>query len=349
MCNLVARYACYVLMLSVSLIEFCVPSAAQEFVSPVDDQGHVIDFQRDIAPILAAKCLECHGPEDAKNDYRVDDQETMLSYVEPGDYESSTLYADYLAVDDEDLIMPPVSKGGPLSAAELALIRVWIQEGAAWPEGATVGGSVPAPEKPAPAPTGLVDRLWGFQGYLHPATVHFPIAILLFGAAFVVLGWKWPAIGTQIPLACLLFGAMTAIAASVMGMSFSEQSGYGGWSDFDMDKEIFWHRWSGVIVAVTSTIFALVALKSLKSENREKLTKVWKVGLLICAGMVGAVGHQGGELTYGHDFYPKAFRLLLGTPEPEPDAKPEGEHATQFNSVKSETLVAKSFPDAQRK
>ena len=31
--------------------------------------------------------------------------------------------------------------------------------------------------------------------------------------------------------------------------------------------------------------------------------------------MVGAVGHQGGEMSYGADFYPKAFRILLGTSE----------------------------------
>jgi hypothetical protein len=35
--------------------------------------------------------------------------------------------------------------------------------------------------------------------------------------------------------------------------------------------------------------------------------------------MVGAVGHQGGELSYGHDFYPKAFRILFGTSEDQPE------------------------------
>jgi hypothetical protein len=32
---------------------------------------------------------------------------------------------------------------------------------------------------------------------------------------------------------------------------------------------------------------------------------------------VGAVGHQGGEMSYGKDFYPRAIRILLGQPEPE--------------------------------
>lgn len=293
--------------------------SAQDFVSPVDDNGHVVDFARDIAPILKNKCLKCHGPDDAKNDFRVDDSEALLDYVEPGDVESM-LYVDYLAVDDEEMIMPPKSHGGPLSAQELALIRVWIAEGAQWPEGVQLTDEVV--KAPPPAPQSLPARVWSFQGFFHPATVHFPVALFLFGAMFVVLGWKWPSIGTQIPLACLLFGAVTAVAASAMGWSFADEKGYAGWANVDMDDEFFWHRWGGVIVAVTSVILAVFALLSMKraksgleaDEARHKsLTRIWKVGLLVLAGMVGAVGHQGGELTYGADFYPKAIRILLGT------------------------------------
>ena len=90
------------------------------------------------------------------------------------------------------------------------------------------------------------------------------------------------------------------------------EQGYPGWSKIDFDNEFFWHRWGGVIVAVVATIFAFVAMAAIRSGS-ESLSKVWKVGLLVVAGMVGAVGHQGGELTYGKDFYPRAFRILLGT------------------------------------
>ena len=41
---------------------------ADESVSPVDDDGHLVRFQRDIVPIFRDRCLECHGPDDAKND-----------------------------------------------------------------------------------------------------------------------------------------------------------------------------------------------------------------------------------------------------------------------------------------
>ncbi len=110
-------------------------SAAEETASPLDESGRLVRFERDIAPILRAACLECHGPEDAKNDFRVDDPEVLMEYIEPEDVESSSIFIDYLTIDDEDMLMPPESHGGPLKPGELALIRVWIEEGANWPEG----------------------------------------------------------------------------------------------------------------------------------------------------------------------------------------------------------------------
>ena len=283
----------------------------------VDEEGRIVNFQRDIVPILRARCLECHNEEEAKGDFRVDDAETFLSYVEPEDAESSTVLADYMLSDDPDMLMPPPSKGGPMSPHELSMIRVWIDEGADWPEDVAIVEITPqaeqaAAEPVAEAPKSLLARVWAFQGFLHPATVHFPIALLLFGAMFVVLGWKWPSLGQQIPLACLLLGSLMAIVSTAMGWSFAIEKGYGSWTKVDMDSEVFWHRWSGVIVAVTSGVLAVIALRGLASKSI-KLERTWKIGLLVVAAMVGAVGHQGGEMTYGKDFYPKAFRILLGT------------------------------------
>ncbi|MGB7344742.1 MAG: c-type cytochrome domain-containing protein [Pirellulaceae bacterium] len=312
--------------------------------SPVDEDGHVVNFNRDIAPIFRAKCLSCHGPEDAKEDFRVDVEESVMDYIEPGDVESSAMYTDYLLSDDEDMLMPPPAKGGPLSPGELALIRLWIEEGGDWPSDANVADvSAVVPEIAVVEQKSLIGRAWAFQGFFHPATIHFPVALLTFGAIFVVLGWKWPVLGTQIPLACLLFGAVSAVGATMMGWAFAPEKGYPGWTHFDMDNEFFWHRWGGMIVTVFSLIMAGIALMGIKRGD-ESLTKIWKVGLLVAAGMVGAVGHQGGELTYGKDHYPRAFRILFGTPEdaePEVDAKPVFDAATTTVSVdKSSSPVA---------
>lgn len=294
-------------------------ASAQERVA-VDEDGHIVDFKRDIVPIFQAHCLKCHNEEEEKGDFRIDDPDTVFSYVEPEDLESSALFVDYLLSDDPDVLMPPPDKGGPLSPQELSMIRVWIEEGANWPENVTITeagaesqlATEAAPEPAAAEPKSLLDRAWMAQGFLHPATVHFPIALFLFGAFFVVLGWKWPALGKQIPLACLLLGAPTAIASTAMGWSLATEEGYGSWTKIDLDGVIFWHRWSGVIVAVTSLVLAIVALRGIMKRS-EKMERTWKIGLLVIAGIVGAVGHQGGELKYGEDFYPRAFRILMGT------------------------------------
>ncbi|WP_425572414.1 c-type cytochrome domain-containing protein [Novipirellula caenicola] len=283
-------------------------------VKILDDEGRMVNFQRDIAPILVARCLDCHGPKEAKNDFRVDDVDSLMGYVEAEDIESSSLYVDYLTTDDEDMLMPPAAHGGPLTPGELALIRVWISEGAHWPEDVPLlasAESVP-PVAPESVAKSLPERAWAFQGYLHPATVHFPIALLTVGALFVVLGMKWPEIGTQIPLACLILGALSSVAATAMGWSFATQQGYAGWDRIDFDSEVFWHRWSGIIVTIMAVVLMVVAAISVWKDSIA-WTRIWKVGLLVVAGIVGLVGHQGGELSYGKDFYPKAFRVLFGT------------------------------------
>lgn len=282
----------------------------------VDEEGRVVNFKRDIAPLFRKHCLECHGPDEAKNDFRVDDPDQVFDYVEIEDAMSSTLFVDYMTSTDEDMLMPPRKHGGPLTASELALIRLWIDEGADWPEDAMLVGQGASLAKINPVSVenmDLASRVWWFQGFLHPATVHFPIALLILGAVFVVLGWKWPAVGTQIPAACLLIGAASAIVASSMGWSFSSEKGYGAWDRFDFDADVFWHRWTAVIVTVSATFFALIALRSLRTGS-SRLAVVWKTGLLLVAGLVGVVGHQGGELTYGKDFYPRAFGILFGEP-----------------------------------
>ncbi|QDV67879.1 Planctomycete cytochrome C [Rosistilla carotiformis] len=282
---------------------------------PLNDDGQVIDFARDVAPILRTKCLSCHGPDDAKNDFRVDDPEIMADYIEAGDHESSSLYIDYIVAEDPDMLMPPESEG-PMSPGEIAILRLWIEEGANWPEDAKVVLADPNAVdvvivEPVPVPSSLASRVWAFQGYLHPATVHFPVALLTFGAIFVVLGYKWPQLAHPIPFACLLCGALSAIAASAMGWSFADQEGYGSWSK-GLEASISRHRWTGVGVTITSVAFALIAIKAEMNENL-RLRKVWQIGLLISAGMVGLVGHIGGELTYGEEFYHKAFEILSGT------------------------------------
>ena len=100
-----------------------------------------VDFARDIAPILAARCVGCHGPERQRSGYRLDVRGTALAGGElsapnivPGDAAASHLFR-YISGADPEMEMPP--RGGLLSPVEVALIRRWIDEGASWPEHAS--------------------------------------------------------------------------------------------------------------------------------------------------------------------------------------------------------------------
>jgi len=282
-----------------------------DFAGPLDESGRMVSFSRDIAPLFAAYCLECHRGTQAKGGFQVDQSDSVGDYIEAGDASASALLTEYMLSADPDMLMPPASHGGPLSASQLALVRVWIDEGADWPADAVVGEGGGAVAVVAPKPKTLAGRLWAFQGYFHPATVHFPIALLLVGGLFVVVSWRFPVLGNHVALSCLFIGTASSIVASAMGWAFAETRGYGAWDRFDVDSEIFWHRWSAILVTVLAILTSLIALIAILTGS-DGCRKGWKLGLLVLAAMVGAVGHQGGELTYGALHYKQAFDLLLG-------------------------------------
>ena len=101
------------------------------------DSKTEINFNRDIRPILSAKCFACHGP-DASNQesgFRVDSKEAAFADlggyagVVPGKPEESELFTR-ISSDDEDLLMPPPDHKNPLSPQQIETLKVWIQQGA---------------------------------------------------------------------------------------------------------------------------------------------------------------------------------------------------------------------------
>jgi hypothetical protein len=104
-----------------------------------------IDFNRDIRPHLSDKCYQCHGPDSAsrKAGLRLDRREDALAVLVPGDPLASELVARITAADPGER-MPPAESTKTLDEGEVALLRRWIAEGAAW----QVHWSFIAPERP---------------------------------------------------------------------------------------------------------------------------------------------------------------------------------------------------------
>lgn len=102
--------------------------------APLVSAAAPVNFSREVKPILARRCFACHGPDSGEGGLRLDGREHALAELDSGllaivpeDAESSELIARITA-EDESLRMPP--EGKPLTAAEVDVLRRWIDEGA---------------------------------------------------------------------------------------------------------------------------------------------------------------------------------------------------------------------------
>ena len=95
-------------------------------------------FNRDVRPILSDRCFACHGPDDAKREagLRLDqaveaaaELDSGARAIVPGDPDSSELLTRITSTD-ADVVMPPPHLGKPVTPAEAAILRRWIDEGA---------------------------------------------------------------------------------------------------------------------------------------------------------------------------------------------------------------------------
>ena len=94
-----------------------------------------LTYDKDIKAIFEKSCFKCHGAEKQKGKLRLDSLAAVLKGSEDGPIlvagksaESGVVIAVARLVEDD--AMPPADKGKPLSAAEVGLIRAWIDQGA---------------------------------------------------------------------------------------------------------------------------------------------------------------------------------------------------------------------------
>lgn len=98
-----------------------------------------IDFNRDVRPVLSEHCYQCHGPDanQRKTDLRLDLAESAYAdrggyaAIVPGKVTDSELVHRIIS-DDDDLRMPPADSGDSLSTEQIAILKGWVSEGAAY-------------------------------------------------------------------------------------------------------------------------------------------------------------------------------------------------------------------------
>jgi hypothetical protein len=104
-----------------------------------DSSPSSIDFNRDVRPILADNCFQCHGPDRSqrKANLRLDVQADALARrddraaVVPGDPVASELFRR-ITSNDPDERMPPDDSNRRLSPDQVNLLKRWIELGAPW-------------------------------------------------------------------------------------------------------------------------------------------------------------------------------------------------------------------------
>lgn len=268
----------------------------------------ITNFDRDIAPILRGKCDSCHNGDKARNGFVVLDREAFMGFVEPGKVGDSSIWTEYLVQPSRDkqpdsLIMPP---DGPLHASELALIRLWIEEGAEWPVVA---------QSNAESPPSFIRRAFLALGYFHPAMVHFPIALFLVGGFCAFLSYFLGPKCQSTAFQCLVLAMLASVVTVFMGWGFAETKGFPAWnkmlsSNATHDEiTFFYHRWLGTLTALLGIACVIAGLIARRNKSKS-WNHGWRIGAILLAALVGLVGHQGGELVYG-DIFAKAIERLL--------------------------------------
>jgi ankyrin repeat protein/mono/diheme cytochrome c family protein len=113
-----------------------------------------VDFGRDVQPIFREHCIGCHGADQQMRGLRLDRRRDAMPNrvgangvtIVPGNSAGSRLYVR-VAGSQGGLQMPP---SGPLSSAQINVIKSWIDQGADWPD-ALAGEAVAPPPFPQAA------------------------------------------------------------------------------------------------------------------------------------------------------------------------------------------------------
>ncbi|RBP35211.1 cytochrome c [Roseimicrobium gellanilyticum] len=101
----------------------------------------IVDYNRDVRPIISEKCFHCHGADESSRkaklrldlrDEAVKDHKGTFA-VKPKDPDNSEVMKRILTKDPDE-VMPPPEHGHALSARETEILRKWIAQGAEYAE-----------------------------------------------------------------------------------------------------------------------------------------------------------------------------------------------------------------------
>ncbi len=124
-----------------------------------------VDFDKQVKPLLEAKCWGCHGAETQENNLRLDRRAAMLRGGDSGEpaivvgKSDESHLIQLVSGREAGKLMPPDEKER-LTSDQIALLKRWIDGGAKWP------GSDDTDEPSSPSAAKL--KHWSFQPVVRP-------------------------------------------------------------------------------------------------------------------------------------------------------------------------------------
>lgn len=242
----------------------------------------VRDLAAETLVIFSNRCAECHDPggRHIKGGFGyvldLDQIAANPQIVVPAAPSSSSLY-EYVKTG----YMPYKRK--PLSADQVETVGLWIES------------LVPAAPTTQPALGGGRSRLIVWLGDFHPATVHFPIGLLVAAAVAELLrsatGTQWLSDAARF---CVVTGAIVAVPAAMLGWANA-----GDWSNDDYVTAI--HRWTGTVTAIGAVLTAILCERHHRTSLKRHTH--YRVALFFTAALVLAAAFFGGAIVHGLDHY----------------------------------------------
>jgi mono/diheme cytochrome c family protein len=115
----------------VCLTVACAAASGFAFRQTEPASAQKIDFVRDVQPIFTRSCVACHGPNTQMAGLRLDAKQSVLAkVVVPGNTAESALYRRVAGIGD----VARMPMGGRLADDQIATLKAWIEQGAAWPD-----------------------------------------------------------------------------------------------------------------------------------------------------------------------------------------------------------------------